>query len=818
MSAGPSTIPRPRHWPEAAQFNEAVQNLVTTMSDRELQRGEPELGPLGVPMPYAGNFADVYKVHCPTTGNTWAVKFFKREVRDLRERYRAISEHLAAAKLPFMVDFRYLEEGVRIGGSWYPLVKMQWIEGQSLNRFVAQSLGQPKLLDQLFQLWVRVAARTREAGIAHADLQHGNVVLVEGEGGRLLLKLIDYDGMFVPALAGQKSGELGHPNYQHPQREATRAFNPELDRFSHLAICCALRCLRVGGTSLWDKYNNEENLLFTAADFAQPAGSRLLQDLWMLRDKEAHALVGHLALATQQPLDEVPLLDDLLQDGHVRSLTTDEQRAAEVLLFGRELSPAAPPPLQTIPQPAAPPPQIVACPRCAGEVTMPAQASPEMQVQCPLCGGQYFLYEAIRWQPQNAAAVVPVAAPAAMNFAAPPLPAFAPGPAFAPDPLSMPFPAPYLPPARGPTNPLLVPVLWGDRKLARLAGENNVALHNFLRVLAVFALLVVLPWSLYQASTMLPAFMVARPSNPNPVPSPAPDGSPPLVTPQTPTGPVTLADMEASRRAAHQAAADAQLAMMPTLQPVMMQRAQDYLNQATFAAARQNYAEAKGLYDAALAQFKVMREQPNPLTNRPGPPPPSASGTPKSNITLDGKVDLLALNRLPEGDFGAIAKKSGRLIIKAGQASNFIVFDQELPNDYQLDLRVTPQKSDGLLISFPVAGRTTMLTVDGFRDKGQVRTALDMIDNRRPHDAGYAGKSFFGQLMQPNAPANLQIQVQGGHVTLECDGKPIVDWNGDPARLGIYPLFDQHKPRQLSIGTWQAQYEIASLSVQPLTK
>src|SRR4051812_30697255 len=102
MSTGPSLLTRSHAWPEAAQFNEAVQNLSTTMADPELQRGQPERSPLGVPMPYAGNFADVYKVHCAATGNTWAVKFFKREVRDLRERYRAISEQLIAAELPFM--------------------------------------------------------------------------------------------------------------------------------------------------------------------------------------------------------------------------------------------------------------------------------------------------------------------------------------------------------------------------------------------------------------------------------------------------------------------------------------------------------------------------------------------------------------------------------------------------------------------------------------------------------------------------------------------------------------------------------------------
>ena len=50
---------------------------------------------MGMPMPSSGNFADVYKVHCPATGNTWAVKCFTREVAGLKDRYRGISEHSA---------------------------------------------------------------------------------------------------------------------------------------------------------------------------------------------------------------------------------------------------------------------------------------------------------------------------------------------------------------------------------------------------------------------------------------------------------------------------------------------------------------------------------------------------------------------------------------------------------------------------------------------------------------------------------------------------------------------------------------------------
>jgi formylglycine-generating enzyme required for sulfatase activity/thiol-disulfide isomerase/thioredoxin len=347
-----------KSWPTAAQFNEAVQNLATSVADKELQRGTAELNPLGVPMPYAGNFADVYKVHCPDTGNTWAVKFFKREVRGLRERYRAISEHLIASQLPFMVDFRLLEDGVRIDGASYPVIKMRWIEGQNLNQFVGQAIGQRKRLLELLQLWVRLASRLQAAGIAHADLQHGNVLLVpHDEQGRLHVKLIDYDGMYVPALVDRPSGELGHPNYQHAGR-VHGVYNAELDRFSHLAICCAIRCLSVAPAALWDRFNNQENLLFTAKDFAAPARSELFRELWTLPNADAHALVGHLLLATTRPLEQTPLLSELIQEGRVRPLTAAEEQHARAMLHP-PADPAAtldfsPAPLEKQNPPAAP--------------------------------------------------------------------------------------------------------------------------------------------------------------------------------------------------------------------------------------------------------------------------------------------------------------------------------------------------------------------------------------------------------------------------------------------------------------------------------
>src|SRR5689334_21988577 len=133
-------------WPLSQDYNEAIQNPATSFIDPELRGGQPVTNAMGMPMPRSGNFADVYEFE-GASGSKWAIKCFTREIPGLRERYGEISEHLGAARLPFMVDFQYLQQGLRIRGSWYPVLKMQWVEGFLFNEFVRNNLDKPALLE-----------------------------------------------------------------------------------------------------------------------------------------------------------------------------------------------------------------------------------------------------------------------------------------------------------------------------------------------------------------------------------------------------------------------------------------------------------------------------------------------------------------------------------------------------------------------------------------------------------------------------------------------------------------------------------------------
>jgi predicted unusual protein kinase regulating ubiquinone biosynthesis (AarF/ABC1/UbiB family) len=113
---------------------------------------------------------------------------------------------------------------------------MEWVDGLTLDQYIYENLENPTKLDALASQFSKMMYEMRAAGIAHGDLQHGNIIIVDEE-----IRLVDYDGMFVPALDGLTSNELGHNNYQHPTRSAEH-FGDYLDNFSAWTILTSINC------------------------------------------------------------------------------------------------------------------------------------------------------------------------------------------------------------------------------------------------------------------------------------------------------------------------------------------------------------------------------------------------------------------------------------------------------------------------------------------------------------------------------------------------------------------------------------------------
>jgi hypothetical protein len=264
-------MPASLTYPTGGDYREALFNTERCFKDPVLVGGTPTLDALDMPKPISGAFGSVFTIR-GRDGRRWAVKCFTRAVEDQAQRYRRISEVLAGVERPWRVAFEYVPEGVLCHGVWYPILKMEWVDACGLIPYVEDHLWEPPALADLAGKFARMVADLEALGVAHGDLQHGNLlVTISGE-----LRLIDYDGMFVPGLEDLGASEVGHVNYQSPSRSLA-TWGPTLDRFSSWLIYGSLVAV-THNPMLWRQLHadGDEALLFHRDDFLRPADSRAL--------------------------------------------------------------------------------------------------------------------------------------------------------------------------------------------------------------------------------------------------------------------------------------------------------------------------------------------------------------------------------------------------------------------------------------------------------------------------------------------------------------------------------------------------------------
>ena len=291
-------------WPGITDFSDAIQNPQLCFRGAELEAGAVSVGRRGMPLVFSGAFACVYPLS--VGGRTFAVRCFTREVGDQQARYNQLSEYLINVLPPSFVHFEYIEQGISLQGRWYPIVKMEWVEGESLSTFVGARLNDPGALRRVAAQWRGgPAASLRGLGIAHNDLQHGNV-MVQADGR---IRLVDYDGIFLPRFRGERSPELGHKNFQHPQRTA-EDYDAYVDNFPSLIIYLSLLAI-ASDPGLW-AFHNDDNLIFTRDHYADPGESELFDLLKNSPDQTVAKLTERLEECCALPVKEVPDLEAIL--------------------------------------------------------------------------------------------------------------------------------------------------------------------------------------------------------------------------------------------------------------------------------------------------------------------------------------------------------------------------------------------------------------------------------------------------------------------------------------------------------------------------
>ncbi|MFF7280523.1 hypothetical protein [Streptomyces griseorubiginosus] len=311
LSRGGPPAPGPgavRKFPTGALYAEALQHPELCFSDPDLKHGKVEQSPVLGPKAISGNFASVFSVTSPG-GQRYALKCFTRDSATLGKRYAAISSALGALdsgalSQPWPVGFDFLEQGVLVQGGWFPVVRMTWVQGTGLISWIERNLQDPAAVGALADRFVAMVADLEDNGIAHGDLQHGNL-LVAADG---TIRLVDYDGMYVPALLGEQATENGHRNYQSPSRTAAD-FGPHMDRFSAWVIALSLVAVATD-PGLWHQLHDPqgESLILSEPDFKEPTTSLAWPVLLHHPDTRVRELADRVKDFVAVPCSALPAL------------------------------------------------------------------------------------------------------------------------------------------------------------------------------------------------------------------------------------------------------------------------------------------------------------------------------------------------------------------------------------------------------------------------------------------------------------------------------------------------------------------------------
>ena len=323
-------------YPLISEYIEAIRSAEDNFDQYNALR--PVLDDKGNPVMSSGNFAVVFKMRDEQTKRLYAVKCFTRDQERRHENYRRIAEELEFVSSPYLVHFRFLEKELFVDTSQgdaeeYPVLVMDWVEGEPLDRYLRAHLQDTYALQLLTYRFCRMGAWLLSQPFAHGDLKPDNI-LVKSDGS---LVLVDYDGMFVPAMQGEQAGELGSPDFRHPLRTAAD-FNEHIDDFSIASIALSLKAIALQ-PSLYDQFAASDRLLFAVSNYMELGKSALLPTLCSLTsDAELAVLLSIFLLAhAKNSLGMISFRLFLLQEPEkpkvevLRTDVTDEDREQSIV-------------------------------------------------------------------------------------------------------------------------------------------------------------------------------------------------------------------------------------------------------------------------------------------------------------------------------------------------------------------------------------------------------------------------------------------------------------------------------------------------------
>ena len=331
-------------YPLISEYVRAIQDASNNLD--ELAHLVPVQDDHGELYRSSGAFAVVFKMKDEQTGKCYALKCFTEEQEGRAEAYRQIADELEFVDSSYITSVKYLDKEIFVDSSCeedeFPVLLMDWIDGETMENYIAENYQDNYAMAMLCYRFCKMAAWLRSQPFAHGDIKPDNI-MVRPNGN---LTLVDYDGMFVPAMKGQKSPTIGTKDFSHPLRTVDD-FDETIDDFALASIALSLKAISMN-SKLLDTYGASDRLLFLENDYHNPSNSKAISALQELMcDKNFCTLYSlfMLALARKELsacscrlfIGEKPIPSQTIEDLSTE-ITEDELKEAFIDEWGVKYS------------------------------------------------------------------------------------------------------------------------------------------------------------------------------------------------------------------------------------------------------------------------------------------------------------------------------------------------------------------------------------------------------------------------------------------------------------------------------------------------
>ena len=286
------------NYPLITEYLQSVASAEDNLD--KLAHLRPVLDDHGEPYRSSGAFAVVFKMQDPASGKCYALKCFTEEQSGRAEAYRLIAEELSAVDSPYIISVQYYDKELFVDSSCadeseFPVLLMDWVEGITMEQHIRENHQDSTKMQWLCYRFCRMAAWLRSQAMAHGDIKPDNVI-VRPDGS---LTLVDYDGMFVPAMKGQQSPTLGTRDFSHPER-TVEDFDETIDDFALATTALSLKAIALDA-AFYTHCGGTDRLLFSADDYRDLSQSQIWVKLQQLMyDKEFATLASQFLAALSQ--------------------------------------------------------------------------------------------------------------------------------------------------------------------------------------------------------------------------------------------------------------------------------------------------------------------------------------------------------------------------------------------------------------------------------------------------------------------------------------------------------------------------------------